>query len=289
MMAVLLILSIVLSVCKSAVYNCYAKSEMPDLPGIFRFNAVSYGIAALITLCFGIGESLSFSTVICSAAYAVTVFSFQALSVAAMTVGSMSLTSLLALYGMVIPSAAGPIFWNEPFGVSQLLGMVIMILSLWMLRGKDDNKSSSEKKWRIMAGFCFVMSGLAGLIEKIHQSTNGREERRMFLLFAFLMMFIFSVLGSVTVKTKLHKNISVKPIIMFGAISGAIISIFSRINLTLAGKLDSLIYYPIANGGALLLTVFISAAVFREKLHPKRLLGFFMGLCAIFLLSLPTL
>ena len=44
----LLAASIVLAVCKSSLYNSYAKKSNPTLGATFRFNAISYGAAALI-------------------------------------------------------------------------------------------------------------------------------------------------------------------------------------------------------------------------------------------------
>ena len=110
----------------------------------------------------------------------------------------------------------------------------------------------------------------------------------MFLFCAFTLMLLFSLAGTLTLRKSAAKPVSVKSAVQLGAASGAIASVYSQINLTLAGKLDSLIYFPVANGGALLLTVLISTAVFREKLSGKRLAGFFAGLCAIVLLSLPA-
>ena len=51
----LLFLSIVLGVCKSGIYNRFAKAEKPDAVGIFTFNAVSYGTAAIVTFLLGVG------------------------------------------------------------------------------------------------------------------------------------------------------------------------------------------------------------------------------------------
>jgi len=289
MMPFLLILSIILSVCKSAVYNHYAKSASPDASGIFRFNAFSYGTAAFLTLCFGLGKNLSPSTLLCAAAYAVTVFSLQALSVAAMTIGPMSLTSLVVMYGMIIPSLAGPIFWHEPFGILQVAGILIMLISLWLLRENNSTDAPAKNRWIFLAVICFILSGMAGVIEKVHQSTEGREERLMFLFCACTMMFLFSVTGSLFLRKNPVIPVSLKPTILLGAISGGIVSIYSQVNLYLAGNLDSLIYYPVANGGALLLTVLISTTVFHEKLSLKQIAGFFIGLCSIILLSLPQL
>ena len=49
--------------------------------------------------------------------YAVVVCSLQTLSVIAMKIGPMSSTSLMVLYGMIIPAIAGPIFRKEKTGV----------------------------------------------------------------------------------------------------------------------------------------------------------------------------
>ena len=128
----LLAFSVVLATAKSSVYNLYAKHSEPDTRGVFRFNAVGYGIAMLVALISGIGVSLSPSTAFCALAYAITVFSLQSLSVVAMTIGPMSLTSLVVLYGMIIPALAGPIFWNEHFGVLQGVGLAVTVVSLWL-------------------------------------------------------------------------------------------------------------------------------------------------------------
>ena len=109
----------------------------------------------------------------------------------------------------------------------------------------------------------------------------------MFLFIACVFMFALSLAGRAALSGR-GKKIPYKRVTPLGAASGAIISVYSQINLTLAGSLDSLIYYPVANGGALLLTVLISAVIFREKLSGKRLVGFFAGLISIILLSIPV-
>lgn len=287
MMYLLLLFSIILGVCKSGIYNRYAKADKPDTAGIFTFNAISYGTAAVVTFFFGIGKNLSLTTLICAAAYALAVFSLQALSVAAMTIGPMSLTSLFVLYGMIIPSLAGPIFWKEPFGIFQVVGMLVMLASIWLLRDKNESGTAAGKRWTLMVFICFLLSGTAGVVEKVHQTSESKDERIMFLFIACGFMFALSLAGRAALRGR-GKKIPSKRVAALGAASGAIISVYSQINLTLAGSLDSLIYYPVANGGALLLTVLISAVVFREKLSGKRLVGFFAGLISIILLSIPV-
>ena len=171
----------------------------------------------------------------------------------------------------------------------------MMIVSLWLIRGKMPMEQQSiTKKWTVLAVFAFVLSGLAGVMEKIHQSTSGRPEKAGFVLIACLCMFAFSIsLRLFSNKNKLaptesKKPMFSKPILIFGAISGAVIGAVSIVNLTLSGALDSMIYYPVSNGGALLLTVLVSGLFFKESFNKQKILGIIMGLVGMVLLSIPV-
>lgn len=288
----LLLVSICLAVCKSSLYNVYAKKSESTMISIFGFNTVAYGVAALISLfIFIFGEkTVSLSTVLCAVLYAAVVFSLQTLSVSAMRVGTMSLTSICVMYGMIIPSLAGPIFWSEPFGALQVFGILMMLVSLWLLKGKStgDEKQKISAKWVVLAAICFLLSGMAGLTEKIHQSTDGRDEKAVFVLLACLFMFIFSVGLSAFSYTKEKKIENAKGILKFGAVSGSVIAIYSIVNLTLAGNLPSIICYPVSNGGAMLMTVVVSYFAFSEKLDKYKLTGVVLGLLGIVMLSIPV-
>ena len=283
----LLFASIFLAVLKSSVYNNYAKSEKPDTDGIFLFNTVGYGVAVIAYLCFGIGGKLSPATFYSAIFYAASVCSLQALTIAAMKIGSMSSTSLMVLYGMIIPSIAGPIFWKEDFSFWQGVGIVLILISMWLLSKDGSKEESANNKWKLLAVLCFVLSGFAGLAEKIHQSTDGRNERTMFLFAAYLIMFIVSVVGYLILRKRNKEKVHSKPILISGGITGIIVALYGLTNLTLAGTLDSLIYYPVANGGALLFTVLISVTLFKEKCTKRHIWGFISGFAAILLLSLP--
>ena len=284
----LLILSIILSVSKSSIYNNYAKNAKPNTYGVFKFNALSYFIAATVTLCLGIGSSINMWTAICAVIYGIIVCSLQALSIKAMSIGPMSATALLVLYGMLIPALAGPIFWNEPFSAIQAAGAVLILISMWLLNKKEDkNPKPAAKQWGLYAIICFFLSGMAGIMEKIHQSMPGKDERIMFIFLACSVMVLISLLGCTFSKKRSNTQIPLKITLLHTLGTGVIIGFYSTVNITLAGALDSLIYYPIANGGALLLTMLISVTVFKEKLTKPLFWGFVSGFLSIILLSIP--
>ncbi len=292
MSGVLLILSIVLGVCKSSLYNRYAKTEKPGLFGICLFNGVAYGIAAVEVLLLGVSGSMSPFTFVTAFGYALIVCSFQGLSILTMREGPMALTSVIILYSMIIPSLAGPLFWHEPFGILQGVGVALMLASLWLLREKDTAATEKSGRWTVLVILCFLLSGGAGVMEKIHQSSTYKAELPAFLLTAFSLMFVFSLTGTLVCgirqKSKSVSRTTLGRALLYGGGAGVIVGIYNRVNLTLAGLLDSLVYYPIANGGALLLTVLVATVLFREKLTGRRLAGFLVGLGAIVCLSIPV-
>ena len=283
MMYVLLLVSILMCVGKNALYNVFAKHEKPSIGAIFLFNGFAYAVAALITLVCGIGNKLSAETLVIALAYAICVFSLQLFSILAMCNGQMSLTTLIVTYGMLIPALAGPVFWHEEFGIMQAIGVFVMLVSLWLLRDNGADKAKLSGTWILFAVICFLLSGLAGLLEKLHQSADACEERRMFIFIACAAMFTLSMCGMLIKGVRpLH---SLRCTALTGIATGAIVSLYFLVNLTLAGKMDSLIYYPIANGGAVPLTVLISIVCFKEKPSAQRLFGFCLGLVSIILLS----
>lgn len=286
----LLAFSIILAVCKSSLYNSFAQKSKPHLSDTFGFNAVSYGLASIVAL-IGLlvkSEAVSGTTVLCAFFYATIVLSLQTLSITAMSVGAMSTTAICVMYGMIIPSVAGPIFWKEPIGALQIVGITMMLVSLWLIRGKSSPEANTtSKKWVLLAIPAFVFSGLAGVMEKIHQTTPAREEKMSFVFIACAFMFVFSIAARFITQKKDTKT-SVSSIVMLAALSGIVIGLYSTVNLILAGKLDSMIYYPIANGGAMLLTVLVSVAVFKERFDKTRIIGTIMGLLGILFLSLPV-
>ena len=181
----LLAVSIILAVGKSSLYNSYAQKSESTMEATFLFNAMSYGVAAAIALVGMLisSEGLSRTTVLCAFFYATIVISLQTISITAMRVGAMSTTSICVMYGMIIPSLAGPIFWKEPIGLLQIAGILMMIVSLWLIKGKvATEEKATSKKYMLLAVFAFVLSGMAGVMEKIHQSTAARSERMSFIL-----------------------------------------------------------------------------------------------------------
>lgn len=278
--------SVVLSVVKSAFVKKYS-SHAPDKNSpIFFFNLIAYGIAALIQLAVYRLPSFSWWTVLPAAGYAISCYLMQMFLMKSMAIGSMALSSLFCMYGMLIPTVAGPIFFGESFSVWQGVGVALMILAIYFSSDIRKNETSTSKKWLTFALLTLLFSGMVGIFEKVHQTGPDKTDIHAFLSFAFLMIAVLNAITLPIVRKREANPPSFKAGLIVAILTGLVVVFYNRINLILAGALDTMIYYPISSGGAVLLTLIVSVIIFREPLKCNHILCFISGTVAILLLGI---
>ena len=76
------------------------------------------------------------------------------------------------------------------------------------------------------------------------------------------------------------------PIILM-VVSGIAVAANNKLNLYLSGVMDSAVFFPIVNGGHLVLTTISALLFFKEKLTAKQWVGMILGIVAVVLLCNP--
>ena len=62
----------------------------------------------------------------------------------------------------------------------------------------------------------------------------------------------------------------------------------NKLNLYLSGVMESAVFFPIVNGGSLLLAVLAALLLYRETLPGRKWAGLAVGIAGIFLLCIKT-
>lgn len=282
----LLVCSVVLAVVKSAFVKKYS-SHAPDKNSpIFFFNLLAYGLAAVIQLAATGMPSFSLWTLLPAIGYALSCYLMQMFLMKSMAIGSMALSSLFCMYGMLIPTVVGPLFFGESFSALKGVGVALMILAIFFSADVKREDSKSSKRWLAFALLTLLFSGMVGVFEKIHQTGPDRADIHSFLSCAFVMIALFNAVTLPLVRKGEAEPPSFKNGLLIAILTGLVVAFYNRINLILAGALDTMIYYPISSGGAVLLTIIASALVFREPLKRNHILCFVAGTAAILLLGI---
>ena len=71
------------------------------------------------------------------------------------------------------------------------------------------------------------------------------------------------------------------------ALSGVCVAAQNKLSLYLAGVMDSAVFFPIVNGGGLVLMIVASLILFREKMQKRQWIGILLGIVSVVFLCNP--
>ena len=287
MLYFLLFISVLSDTLKKIYNNHFGKECMKTNKDAILFNAISCVGAVLFFILsgaewkisgFSLGMSLCFATVTTAA---------QFLELAAMSSGPMSYSILFSYLGMIIPTFFGVAVYKQNLSVLQIVGFILMIATIVL--GVDLKKDSRiTPKWLLYASGSFVMWGGVGIFQLIHQQSEFAHEINGFLLYSFIIttVLFFAAFYAVPKKKGQKFEYINKKSISLILVSGLMLGIVNKINLYLSGKMASVIFFPVVNGGVIILSGLAAIFMFKEKQTPRQHAGIVLGILAVCFLGI---
>lgn len=293
----LLIVSILMNVAANSVLkNDFCKKEVKNNADLYAFNAMTSILAmatlVIIGMVMGSLTSVSAYTVLFGLVFGIVTALAAIFNMKAFECGPMSYTTVIISCSLVIPSFSGlfipPIQSIAPV---QYVGVVCMLISFVCAMDKKNDKAGISLKWFFFCLASFVCNGSIGVMQKIHQNSAHKEELSVFLITAFLVATLFSLLMILVFRRKEGKMTvlgkeKVKKFLIVGIICGVFIAFCNQINMFLSGVMPSVVFFPVVNGAAMILTAIVGVLFLKERFSPKQWIGLVVGTAAIFLLCL---
>lgn len=250
--------------------------------GAFFYAAVSTFFAMLFFAAGGIGRfpwallpyALAFGI-----SYAVAGFC----SVWAVGCGPLSLTSLMISYSLLLPTLYGLLIGEEPsFGFFP--GLALLLLSLWLVTKKDE-KVKLSFRWVLLALFAFLGNGGCSIFQKMQQvAFEGNYKNELMVLSLGIALPILLALALICERGEWKANF--KAGALPAALAGIANGMVNLLVMILAGKMPDSVKFPLISAGGLMVVFFVSRFVFKENLTKRQMLGFFLGMASIVLLSI---
>lgn len=291
-----LILSLAAALGGSIAKKYYTDKEPKGLSGGFVFNAVGCVTAAVILLCWGGFGTPSVFTVVLGVVFGAVTALQGIANIAALQVGPMSYTSVIISFSSLISALSGVMFFGEHLGWAQIVGIVLMLASFVLAAKNDTEEKKANLKWLFLCLITFAATGSIGVMQKVHQSSAYREELNAFLIIAFVSSAILCTIFAVLLKRlesqpadeKNHTNKKHLWILLGMMLaSGVCVAVNNKFNLYLSGVMDSAVFFPIVNGGGLVLTTLAAVLLFKEKLTKKQWIGVIVGIASVVFLCNP--
>ena len=205
--------------------------------------------------------------------------------------GPMSLTSVISNACVVLPIAVGCIFYQEVMNFYQILGIVLLGITL-ALPCFERSGSSGKIAWQwfplILLAFFF--NGMGAVLLNIYGRVADAAGRNAYLSIGYFVGAFFYLVISLFH----HKRMGLKPgkgffspvlaIVLASSALGSFIG--NGILMSLNTRMPATILYPMVNGGIGVLVAIVSCTIFKEKLTTLKFIAILTGIASIVFLNL---
>ena len=205
--------------------------------------------------------------------------------------GPMSLTSVISNACVVLPIAVGCIFYKEIMNSFQIIGCVLLGITLTLPCFECRTGSGKISwKWFPLILLAFFFNGMGAVLLNIYGRVADASGRNAFLSIGYcagaLIYLCISFVHHKKAQIPFGKGFMMPwlPVILAASSLGSFIGngILMRLNTSMPAS----ILYPMVNGGIGVLVAVISCTVFKEKLTMLKLLAIITGVASIVFLNL---
>ena len=291
----LLTITLTVALIVNVIRKYYTKNVGSTVTHVFLFGSAVSGVSAITLLFWGGFGTASRFTVILAIIFGLISAVQNLTNLKAFSTGPMSYTTIIISFSTLISTLSGVLFFGEDMKAAHIVGIVLMLISFLLAVEKKSDEGGFSAKWLVLCTVTFLMTGAIGVMQKIHQHSEHRAELNSFLIIAFCVAFIVPlVLAPVFAKKEqVRLGISICGVkhafillVALLIIGGVCIAANNKLNLFLSGAMESAIFFPVMNGGTLMLTTLGALLIFKERLSKRQTIGLVGGIVSLIAICL---
>lgn len=271
-------LNVTCSAGQSALGKQYSRLGGASLP--FNVNRAAIGTVLFLVLALINGFSLHIPTAVFGLCYGISLSISMHTGFKALSIGPMSLTSIIASFSLIIPFLFGIAFWDEEYTWLKTVGILLLLASILLINVKREKGVSV--KWFLYAMATLITNGICSIIQKMHQMEFPSLYQDEFMFWA-----LFCVLGVLLANYafKEHKTQKLK-FSFLGILSGTANCIANYVVLYLSATEDASVLFPVVSILKIIAVWAIGMVFFKEKLKPLQVIGLISGVASVVLLKI---
>ena len=287
-----------MSACLAAYIfkKVYSNRSNGGMTGVYVYSALGCIVSAIVLLLWGGFDGFSTFTVVLGLLFGLAISLGEIFMIKALRSGPMSFTMVIVSCSTVFTALSGFFFFEEKIGVFQLVGIAFMLGSFVFATEKKDGDKKGGFVWLLFSFLAFFCSGAIGFMQKTHQTSElHKGEINSFLIISFVVSFAFALALALISMNKEGNGLVEKKngkvywlLLAIMVASGICVAANHKFNLALSGEIPSAVFFPIVNGGNLVLTTLAALIVFKEKLTKRQWIGVILGIASVLFLCMPT-
>lgn len=192
--------------------------------------------------------------------------------------GAYMLVDVFLTVGVIIPMVLSSIFYSDSFGVSEILGFLLLVTAAVILCGYSSSvKAKLGLADILLLAVAGAANGIVGFSQKMFVNSSSEAPASVYNFYTYIFAGAVLVGFFLLSKDKEGEEVSypklLKKIIGFVAIMAVCLFANSYFNTLAAEHLQASVLYPLTQGSGLILSTLMSAFFFGEKIKPRLILG----------------
>ncbi len=279
-----------LTIAFSTARNVLSKNISQLSFGTKRFylsQAVLFflGGIALILFSENISKGISYETLFYSVIYGTLLITSQYFYTISLKNGNIGICSIIYSLGFIFPTISGSLFWDEYVSFWNVVGILFVFpaIAISGMDGCDSKKKSGNKGYIVPLIIAMISSGGLGVMQKIQQKSAHSDEMEIFVIVAFVFASLVSMIFYLFAKKENEKTSG--NMLRISAIVGVSFGISNLLNTSLAGKLDSAVFFPVLNISRIIVSMILGIAFYNEKISKKDIYVLALGIASIIFIT----
>lgn len=202
----------------------------------------------------------------------------------AVSCGSLSITTLIISYSLMIPAVYGLIFLKDPISFGLIPGLVLLMISLYLINIRGQG-AKVTLKWVVAVFLGFFGNGMCSVVQKMQQVKFEGSYKNEFMIVALAMVTVFlGVLVFVRERKEIksYAKAGWHMALLCGIVNG-VVNLFVMI---LSGIMPVSVMFPMVSAGGIIVTYLVSRFYYKEKLTRTQFIGFVTGIASVVFLNL---
>lgn len=219
-----------------------------------------------------------------AAGFAAAYVTSSVFTILAIAYGSLSLSSLVVSYSLLLPTLYGVLVLHDPLGVGFFPGLLLLAISLFLIN-KGTGITKPTLKWTVCAALAFVGNGMCTVVQKMQQVRFDGAYKSEFMMTTLALVFVVMLLLSGIKERKAvvhHVKHGWHRALIVGGLNG-MVNLFVMI---LSNRMPVSLLFPFVSAGGLIVTYLVARFWYKEPLRRSQLIGFVCGIASVVFLNL---
>ena len=204
----------------------------------------------------------------------------------AVSCGSLSFTSLVVSYSLMLPTVYGLLWLHDTMSVGFIPGLVLLAASLVLINKKGEGAHSRITfKWVVSAFLSFLGNGMCSVVQKMQQVQFDGGYKNEFMIIALAMVTIMMAVLFIVQERKEAKSYAVAGwhLALGCGVMNGIVNLFVMI---LSGRMPVSLMFPLISAGGIVVTFLVSKLFYKENFTKSQLAGFIIGTVSVVFLNI---